>query len=83
MVYSGGMTTLELERIKKAELQAERWRIAYEVLEEQYLEYAERTTDIVESLQITVSDLLKERNARIDEKFDGKTKNVDNLEIEE
>lgn len=64
-MYNGGMLT-----DKQA---IERWKIACEVLEEQYLEHAERTADIIESLQITISDLLRERNKRIDQKFDGKT----------
>lgn len=70
IVYSVGMST---EQLKQAEVRAERWRIAYEVLEEQYLDFADRSANVIETLQMTVSDLLRERNDRIDEKFDGKT----------
>lgn len=56
----------------------ERWRIAYEVLEEEFNTHAKESAQVIESLNETIANLLRERNERIDMKFDGKATTVDN-----
>jgi len=64
------------QELLKAQVKAERWKIAYEVLERQWNEASYQNMMEIDHLQTVIANLLRERHERLDKLTE--TTSVDN-----